>query len=89
MSDEDNEQQGCDSGLEVENIQSDEELRGQKSGCDENVENLLIDDEGPLEDVKKPNSFTVSHVNMLLKQLEGKLLSYKMFARDTKPSRNT
>lgn len=36
----------------------------------------------------KPIRFEVSKVNHLLRQLEGKLLSYKMFARDTKPSRN-
>ncbi|XP_017243430.1 uncharacterized protein LOC108215438 [Daucus carota subsp. sativus] len=38
--------------------------------------------------VKKPNSFCVKKVDLLLRQLEGKLLSYKMFARDTKASRN-
>ncbi|KAK6147486.1 hypothetical protein DH2020_018398 [Rehmannia glutinosa] len=36
----------------------------------------------------KPISFEVSHVNQLLQQLEGKLLSFRMFARDTKASRN-
>ncbi|CAH9070443.1 unnamed protein product [Cuscuta epithymum] len=36
----------------------------------------------------KPTGFEVSRVNHLLRQIEGKLLSYKMFARDTKPSRN-
>lgn len=38
--------------------------------------------------VKKSNGFSVKKVDMLLRQLEGKLLSYKMFARDTKASRN-
>ncbi|KAK1399316.1 hypothetical protein POM88_009179 [Heracleum sosnowskyi] len=38
--------------------------------------------------VKKSNSFSVKKVDLLLRQLEGKLLSYKMFARDTKASRN-
>lgn len=38
--------------------------------------------------VKKPNGFSVKKVDLLLRQLEGKLLSYKMFARDTKASRN-
>lgn len=37
----------------------------------------------------KPRSFTVSKVNELLRHLEGKCLSYKMFARDTKASRST
>lgn len=41
-----------------------------------------------LESKKKPMRFRVSKVNQLLRQLEGKVLSYKMFARDTKPSRN-
>ncbi|KAK6147480.1 hypothetical protein DH2020_018392 [Rehmannia glutinosa] len=36
----------------------------------------------------KPISFEVSRVNQLLQQLEGKLLSFRMFARDTKASRN-
>lgn len=38
--------------------------------------------------LKKSNSFSVKKVDLLLRQLEGKLLSYKMFARDTKASRN-
>ncbi|XP_042056769.1 tRNA pseudouridine synthase A isoform X2 [Salvia splendens] len=36
----------------------------------------------------KPFTFEVSRVNHLLRQLEGKLLSFRMFARDTKASRN-
>lgn len=36
----------------------------------------------------KPLSFEVSRVNHLLHQLEGKSLSFRMFARDTKASRN-
>ncbi|KAK4853851.1 hypothetical protein QYF36_015609 [Acer negundo] len=84
-----NEEQGCDSGLEIDNLCSDERFVEHSNGCDEKIENLLINDEDVLEGVKKPKCFIVSHVNMLLKQLEGKLLSYKIFARDTKPSRNT
>lgn len=38
---------------------------------------------------EKPCRFSTSRVNQLLLQLEGKLLSYKMFARDTKASRST
>lgn len=45
------------------------------------------DDE--LDLVNKPTSFSVKRVDQLLRQLEGKLLSYKMFARDTKAARNT
>lgn len=37
---------------------------------------------------KKSTRFSVYKVNQLLCQLEGKLLSYRMFARDTKASRN-
>ncbi|KAJ4824091.1 hypothetical protein Tsubulata_016442 [Turnera subulata] len=38
--------------------------------------------------VQKPRSFSICKVNKMLQQLEGKLLSFKMFARDTKASRN-
>lgn len=41
-----------------------------------------------LENEKKSYVFSVSKVNQLLRKLEGRLLSYKMFARDTKASRN-
>lgn len=41
-----------------------------------------------LECQKKPRRFKISKVNQLLLQLEGKSLSYKVFARDTKASRN-
>ncbi|MED6157625.1 hypothetical protein PIB30_024939 [Stylosanthes scabra] len=41
-----------------------------------------------LESEQKSYVFSVRKVNRLLRQLEGKLLSYKMFARDTKASRN-
>ncbi|KAF6167350.1 hypothetical protein GIB67_043211 [Kingdonia uniflora] len=37
----------------------------------------------------KPTSFSIEKVNQLLLQLEGKSLSYKVFARDTKASRST
>lgn len=53
-----------------------------------NVEEVIITDEVELETEKKPWIFSVSRVNKLLQKLEGKLLSYKMFARDTKASRN-
>ncbi|XP_022639989.1 uncharacterized protein LOC106765566 [Vigna radiata var. radiata] len=41
-----------------------------------------------IENQEKSYVFSVSKVNRLLQKLEGKLLSYKMFARDTKASRN-
>lgn len=57
--------------------------------CSEaNVGNTNITDDVGLEAEKKPQMFSVSRVNKLLQKLEGKSLSYKMFARDTKASRN-
>ncbi|KAL3642845.1 hypothetical protein CASFOL_013660 [Castilleja foliolosa] len=48
-----------------------------------------IDDSDQTERAgNKPVTFEVSRVNHLLQQLEGKLLSFRMFARDTKASRN-
>ncbi|CAI9099033.1 OLC1v1035791C1 [Oldenlandia corymbosa var. corymbosa] len=47
------------------------------------------DDNEEMDAGNKPTMFEVSKVDRLLRQLEGKLLSYKMFARDTKASRNT
>lgn len=54
-----------------------------------NLESADDDDKDDAERINKPTRFKVSKVNKLLQQLEGKLLSYKMFARDTKPERNT
>ncbi|KZV26812.1 hypothetical protein F511_06659 [Dorcoceras hygrometricum] len=50
----------------------------------------VLDDDYKIkqETRKKPTGFEVNRVNNLLNQLEGKLLSYKIFARDTKASRN-
>lgn len=87
LCDEDNWEQGSDNG-EVQRLSSNEDFHKQFDGHNENNDNLHIDIEGELESVKKPRSFTVSRVNLLLQQLEGKLLSYKMFARDTKASRS-
>eukprot|EP00262_Sarcandra_glabra_P000711 TRINITY_DN10831_c0_g2_i1.p1 TRINITY_DN10831_c0_g2~~TRINITY_DN10831_c0_g2_i1.p1 ORF type:complete len:256 (-),score=40.78 TRINITY_DN10831_c0_g2_i1:249-947(-) len=53
-----------------------------KSGC------LAGDVEDEFNGGKKPRKFKISKVNQLLHQLEGKSLSYKMFARDTKASRS-
>ncbi|KAL2533352.1 Pseudouridine synthase family protein [Abeliophyllum distichum] len=47
-----------------------------------------VDDNVEAETGNKPTRFDVSSVNHLLHQLEGKFLSYRMFARDTKASRN-
>lgn len=56
---------------------------------DEILNNLVLsqDDEEPAS-ANKPQTFSIMRVNQLLRKLEGKLLSYKMFARDTKASRN-
>ncbi|XP_077222546.1 pseudouridine synthase family protein isoform X2 [Tasmannia lanceolata] len=60
--------------------------------CDEYAEKdggcLALNDEDVFNDRKIPRSFSISRVNQLLHQLEGKSLSYKMFARDTKASRS-
>ncbi|XP_028805359.1 uncharacterized protein LOC114760264 [Neltuma alba] len=71
---------------------TDSEYGDQSSGngsC-ENVESDDIHDSTDIESQseKKSYVFTVRKVNQLLQQLEGKVLSYKMFARDTKASRN-
>lgn len=60
----------------------------QPNQCADNDECVVGNAEGKVVPVNKPTRFEVSKVNHLLRQLEGKLLSYKMFARDTKPSRN-
>lgn len=68
---------------QVEQIDECDKHMGEK-----NIEDLIISDDAELEAGEKPKSFNVSRVDQLLRKLEGKLLSYKMFARDTKPSRN-
>ncbi|KAJ8616887.1 hypothetical protein MRB53_013073 [Persea americana] len=50
---------------------------------------LKVDGNDEFDSRKKPSSFSVTKVNQLLQQLEGKSLSYKMFARDTKASRSS
>lgn len=84
-------EQSNQSGENAQNFKSLENYHEHKNGCDQcneaNVGNLVINDNEDLETLK-PREFTVSRVNQLLQKLEGKLLSYKMFARDTKPSRN-
>ncbi|XP_076898303.1 uncharacterized protein LOC143551845 [Bidens hawaiensis] len=64
---------------------NDENNKREDIVIEENLEST-VDDE---ESIQKPTRFKVSKVNKLLQQLEGKLLLYKMFARDTKPERNT
>ena len=47
-----------------------------------------VNDKVEFESGNKSYLFSVSKVDRLLQKLEGQLLSYKMFARDTKASRN-
>lgn len=83
----------CENEKAVVNFGSDKNQVEQIDECDKhmgekNIEDLIISDDAELEAGEKPKSFNVSRVDQLLRKLEGKLLSYKMFARDTKPSRN-
>nr|VDD03490.1 unnamed protein product [Brassica rapa] len=83
----------CGSGKDRENLIFDENLGKQRNGLlsEENTEGVgEKDDELETEEVDgaKPSDFSVSKVDQLLQQLQGKLLSYKMFARDLKAARN-
>ncbi|CAL5215017.1 unnamed protein product [Lathyrus oleraceus] len=68
--------------------------KGQCSGNEETSDSLVYNvicdsvSKDELGDEKKSFVFSVRKVNRLLQKLEGRLLSYKMFARDTKASRN-
>ncbi|XP_045822712.1 tRNA pseudouridine synthase A [Trifolium pratense] len=64
--------------------------RGNGESCESFTYNEICDSvsKDELGNEKKSYVFSVRKVNRLLQQLEGKLLSYKMFARDTKASRN-
>lgn len=93
LNDQEIEKQNCENEKEVENFSSDGNYREPRDGCvkrisRENVESLTISNNNGLEAASKPMRFSVCRVNQLLQKLEGKLLSYKMFARDTKASRN-
>ncbi|XP_040998547.1 uncharacterized protein LOC121244513 isoform X3 [Juglans microcarpa x Juglans regia] len=85
-------EQGSESGQDAENLRCNENTDEQRIGCDEcnvgTVEDLINDYKDDHENGKKRRTFSIIRVNQLLQQLEGKLLSYKMFARDTKASRN-
>ncbi|KAG2664922.1 hypothetical protein I3843_16G102100 [Carya illinoinensis] len=85
-------EQGSESGQDAENFRCNENTDEQRIGCDEcnvdTVKDLINDYKDEHENGKKPRTFSIIRVNQLLQQLEGKLLSYKMFARDTKASRN-
>lgn len=92
MNDWEDGEQSSESGEDLERFRCSENEDDQKIGrveCNgETVENQIINDGEGLESGKKPRNFCISRVNQLLQRLEGKLLSYKMFARDTKASRS-
>lgn len=89
LNDGEKKEETSDSEEEGEFFYSNGSSNNNTNGNDENIVKELVDDEGDVETGRKPRKFSVSRVNLLLKQLQGKLLSYKMFARDTKASRNT
>ncbi|WJZ82799.1 hypothetical protein VitviT2T_002525 [Vitis vinifera] len=94
LNDGDDGEQISENEMDIQKISFNEKYGEQGSECPaqynggENTENLIFDDDGEFESRKKPSTFSISRVDQLLRQLEGKLLSYKIFARDTKASRN-
>ncbi|OMO81839.1 Pseudouridine synthase I, TruA [Corchorus olitorius] len=92
LNDQDFQKESCENE-EEEHLSTDGNYNDPRSGSvknngRENGDNLIISNNDGLEAANKPTCFSVCRVNQLLRQLEGKLLSYKMFARDTKASRN-
>ncbi|XP_010557638.1 PREDICTED: uncharacterized protein LOC104826573 isoform X2 [Tarenaya hassleriana] len=94
-------EQLCESDKGPESFVSNKRYSKQRNGLisEENVGVITREDNGEikveeaseeneLEAKEKPRDFSVHKVDQLLRQLEGKLLSYKMFARDTKAARN-
>ncbi|KAG2314922.1 hypothetical protein Bca52824_018044 [Brassica carinata] len=86
----------CGSGKDRESFIFDENHGEQRNGLlsegvSEEDDELEIDETEKVNGigvVAKPTDFSVSKVDQLLQQLQGKLLSYKMFARDLKAARN-
>lgn len=88
-----NKEQSHQSEKISENLGSHEIFHENINGCGQNIgienaENLITSEDVGIEGRNKPRDFRVFRVNQLLQKLEGKLLSYRMFARDTKPSRS-
>ena len=76
-------------GEDLEKLRSHGNCDEQKSGYGEcNYGNVQDNDRDEVESGNKPRTFSIHRLNELLQKLEGKLLSYRMFARDTKASRN-
>ncbi|KAB2599958.1 hypothetical protein D8674_010229 [Pyrus ussuriensis x Pyrus communis] len=92
FNDEEDMEQSNQSGGNAQNFKSTQNRHENENGCDQcsetNAGNLIINDNEDIGIENKPRKFSLTRVNQLLQKLEGKLLSYKMFARDTKPSRN-
>ncbi|CAA7028830.1 unnamed protein product [Microthlaspi erraticum] len=97
----DNAEPLCESGKNSDNLIFDESHGKKTNGLlsEEKTEVGILSEEDELEteeitkvngleEVEKPSDFSVSKVDQLLQQLQGKVLSYKMFARDTKAARN-
>ncbi|CAH2058600.1 unnamed protein product [Thlaspi arvense] len=94
----DNAEPLCESGKNSENdeshgkttngLLSEESTEGGILSEDDELETEETRKVNGLEVVEKPSDFSVSKVDQLLQQLQGKVLSYKMFARDTKAARN-
>ncbi|CAH8378633.1 unnamed protein product [Eruca vesicaria subsp. sativa] len=87
----------CGSGKNRENFIFDENHGKQRNGLlSEEITEGVSEEDDELETenvnglgvVAKPSDFSVCKVDQLLQQLQGKLLSYKMFARDLKAARN-
>ncbi|XP_010450368.1 PREDICTED: uncharacterized protein LOC104732519 isoform X2 [Camelina sativa] len=77
-------------GKNHENFIFDENREKQRNGVilSEDDELEIEETNKGLQVVEKPSDFSVSKVDQLLQKLQGKVLSYKMFARDTKAARN-
>ncbi|MCL7022958.1 hypothetical protein MKW94_026831 [Papaver nudicaule] len=86
------ENEGIESDKNEENSNFKEQQSELKIGSvsvEEKDDCSVLNVENGVECRNKPRSFSVERVNQLLLQLEGKSLSYRMFARDTKASRST
>ncbi|KAJ7973679.1 tRNA pseudouridine synthase [Quillaja saponaria] len=70
------------------NQKHDELQYGYADSNEDNIQNLTDNNKDDFETGKKPEKFSIRRVDQLLRRLEGKLLSYKLYARDTKASRN-
>jgi hypothetical protein len=69
--------------IDIHQATPSDNIKEERSSCNEK-------DKGDVSEIPKtkPQMFSVSKVDELLRQLEGKMLSYKMFARDTQSSRS-